>query len=189
MGWKRVDVLSGDTLQRISARELGDASRWVDIALLNNLKPPYLGIGEGLAAPGSAILLPIEVVNPIADTNDQFLTDLSMPDGVLDIQNGDFTLISGVPNLIQALKMHVVADKRSLWFHPEYGCWIRTILGEVNRETAGSLAGFYVKSALLEDPRVSDVNQVNVEMQGDVIRVYCDVLPVYGEAIAYTQEL
>ena len=37
---RHAEVHHGDTLQRISLRELGDASRWVELVLLNELRPP-----------------------------------------------------------------------------------------------------------------------------------------------------
>ncbi len=41
-GWRFVETLANDTMQGIAARELGDASRWVDLVNINGLTPPYL---------------------------------------------------------------------------------------------------------------------------------------------------
>lgn len=192
MGFKSVEVFRGDTLQKMALRELGDASKWVDIALLNNLLPPYIAdnktdAGKGMVYAGQLLLVPIPVVNPIADTYDSFLTDIALSAGKIQVIDGDWLLVSGTANLIQALRNRVNVRKRSLWFHPEYGCWIHSLLGKLNGPSAGGLAAFYVKSAVLEDERVSSVESITAEVSGDTILVNCTVKPIYGESIAYEQ--
>jgi hypothetical protein len=56
-------VLPGDTLQNISIRELGNAERFMELAVLNSLKPPYLSPNQqdrapNTLAPGDPILVP-----------------------------------------------------------------------------------------------------------------------------------
>ncbi len=52
-------IMRGDTLERIAQRELGDALRWIDIVVLNNLKPPYISDvrADGIRQYGDKILL------------------------------------------------------------------------------------------------------------------------------------
>lgn len=192
MGFKSVEIRRGDTLQKLSLRELGDASRWVDIALLNSLVPPYLvddpvDSVPGVFYSGQLLLIPIQVESPVADTYDAFLTDLALPKGNLVVDNGDWSLISGNDNLVQALRHRVDVRKRSLWFHPEYGCWVHDLLGKLNGPSAGGLAAFYVKSSVLDDVRVKSVENITAEVSGDIILVLCTVLPIFGESIAYEQ--
>lgn len=191
-GFKWVEVFRGDTLQKLALRELGDAKGWVDIALLNNLRPPYIVDNEisanvGVVYAGQSLLIPIDADNPIADTYDQYLTDISLSGGVLHLSNGDIDTLSGTNNLIQALRHRVTVKKRSLWFHPEYGCWVHKLIGKLNGPSAGGLAAFYVKSSVLEDERVSSVESISAEVSGDSIRVKCTVIPIFGESIAYEQ--
>lgn len=48
-------VQSGDTLSKIAQKQLNDATRWKEIAELNNLKEPYtLSLGQQLELPGTA---------------------------------------------------------------------------------------------------------------------------------------
>jgi hypothetical protein len=192
MGFKTVEIHRGDTMQRLAFRELGDAKRWVDIALLNSLRPPYIVddaalAGDGVAYAGQKILVPVEVETPVADTHDEFLTDVKLSKGILQIRDGDFVLVSGKDNFIQALRHRINVRKRSLWFHPEYGCWVHSLLGKQNGPAAGGMAAFYVKSSILEDDRVSSVESITAEVAGDTIRVSCVVLPKYGESIAFQQ--
>lgn len=191
MGFRSVEVLAGDTLQRLSLREMGDAAHWVDIALLNGLHPPYLAASAspGVAAYGDTILIPVEVVNPVAETGDPFLSDLVLKDGFLQTREGDLVLVSGVNNLLQALQSRIMSRKRSLWFHPEYGCWVHAMIGAINGQTAGGMAAFYVKSSVLEDDRVKSVERITAEVIGDTIHVSCILNPVYGESVAFNQVL
>lgn len=51
---RQYSVRDGDTLGRIAAGQLGDGSRWPEIARLNNLRSPYsVRVGQKLALPDS----------------------------------------------------------------------------------------------------------------------------------------
>lgn len=56
---REVVIARNDILERIAQREYGDANRWVDLVVLNNLKPPYIDAagGEGVLKPGDKILV------------------------------------------------------------------------------------------------------------------------------------
>ena len=51
---RRYMVVQGDTLQSIAQTQIGDAARWGDIALLNDLSYPYLSSDESYAASAKA---------------------------------------------------------------------------------------------------------------------------------------
>lgn len=191
-GFRTAVVLIGDTVQRLALRELGDATRWVDIALLNELRSPFFVddpalAGDGVIAAGGTVLLPVEAAVPSGDQDDPFYSDVRLLRGELLVENGDLSLVSGVANLVQALGNRVVVEKRELMFHPEYGCWVSTLLGQVNGPTAGSIAAFYVKSSLLEDDRVRSVDQITADVIGDQIKVMAVVTPTYGESFDFSK--
>lgn len=59
---RQVRIRRIDTLERIAARELGDAVRWTELVILNKLKPPYLDDagGDHVKKPGDTLLVPSE---------------------------------------------------------------------------------------------------------------------------------
>lgn len=188
MAWRSATVKYGDTLQRLALRELGSAERWPDIALLNGLIPPYYAelADNGVAAYGDTLLLPIYQADALAAADDVFLTDLQLDEnGFLHSDGEDLLTVSGVANLRQALAVRVVVPKRSLLFHPDYGCWAFTLIGSVNRNALAQLAGFYIQAALLEDPRVQSVANLTPTLINDSITVQAQIVPVSGEAVAF----
>ena len=56
---REVTIQRGDILERIAQREYGSADRWLDIVVLNNLKPPYIDEtgGDGIKKPGEKLLI------------------------------------------------------------------------------------------------------------------------------------
>lgn len=58
---REITVQRNDTLERIAQREYGDALRWIDIVILNSLKPPYINAvrGDGVVQPGDKIMVGI----------------------------------------------------------------------------------------------------------------------------------
>lgn len=56
---KEIIIQRGDTLERIAQRSYGDALRWLDIVVLNNLKSPYISEtgGDGIKKPGDKLLV------------------------------------------------------------------------------------------------------------------------------------
>jgi nucleoid-associated protein YgaU len=59
---REVVVERGEILERIAQREYGDAARWVDIVVLNNLKPPYIDTvrRDGVKIPGDKLLIGVD---------------------------------------------------------------------------------------------------------------------------------
>lgn len=190
-----VEVHHGDSLKRIALRELGDASRWVELVILNGLRPPYIvpqdEVGLGLAGYGDLIKVPAPAssVGYESDASELFGTDLLLANGRLISDGGDIALVRGIPNLTQALRHHVMVEKRELAFHPEYGCWVRSLLGDVGGARSAELAAWYVESALLQDARVASVSSVVGEYEGDVLYVRAVVVPISGSAVELALEV
>jgi nucleoid-associated protein YgaU len=56
---KEIVIMQGDTLERISLREYGTVTRWVDLAVLNSLKYPYIAQtkADGVKAYGDKLMV------------------------------------------------------------------------------------------------------------------------------------
>lgn len=185
---RAAEVQWGDTLRSIALREMGSAERWTDLIALNGLSPPYisslrsarvLGYGDliKVPAPGSPIAF---TTNPV----EIYGVDIDLSDGLIsDNGAGDIGLVSGVANFSQAIRIHVSVGKRELSFHPEFGCWVRSIIGTANGPTAAQLAAFYVKSALVEDSRVEKIESCTARVTGDQISVSATVIPISGKPV------
>jgi phage baseplate assembly protein W len=190
-GWRFVETLANDTMQGIAARELGDASRWVDLVNINGLTPPYLTGNSSQAGPtvklfGQLILVPASTPQVSAQTDPDAVygTDCQLFDGDLQpTDGGDFATVAGRANLRQAIVGRIATDPGELLFHLDYGCAIRKLLGKANGPTSELLAGKYVAGALLSDPRVKFVSSAIVQVTGDVLAVDATIVPIAGAPI------
>lgn len=190
---RHAEVHHGDTLQRISLRELGDASRWVELVLLNELRPPYIASDHsaGVLAYGDSIKIPAPASGVSASESLDALygRDLKLRRGQLAGVDGDLELVGGIPNFSQAIGLHVSVEKKELAFHPAFGCLVKSLLGDIGGSRSALLAAFYVKSAILEDPRVASVASCVAAFSGDEIRVDARVIPISGAAVDLSLEV
>lgn len=193
-GFRLVEVQHGDTLQKIAARELGDASRWRDLITINELSWPYLtgdpnAVSATVKLYGSLIAVPAAVSTASAelDPDAVFGTDIKLSGGFLETGGNDFGVVSGRENYKQAIQNRVATEQGELIFHMPYGCGIRKLLGVVNGPTSAVLAANYVKSAVLADPRTASVNSSVATVSGDVLSVNTEAVPVTGAPVGVTQ--
>lgn len=192
LGYRLVDTLYGDTLQKIAARELGNADRWPDLANINNLLPPYITDDAAIASDrillsGSTLIVPaqskLSEASDSTDPDEIYQLDMGLPDGDLDAdENGDFLVYNGRDNLKQALEHRVDVERGELMWHPEYGSLHHALIGTVNGPTASSLAAKYISATLKADPRVQDVVST-ATVSGDQINVLSDVVPIVGRSM------
>ena len=190
-------VRTGDTLQRIALRELGDAARWKEIALLNGLdRWPYLSSdgSAGTIQYGKPILIP---ATPQNSTNASTLHDdrykqqgdtasrlygrdlkLYMNTaGKLDIAllgNGDPVLVAGHENLIQAVMLKTRIFQGELLESKDFG--LRRLVGERTTQGAVRLAAFGVRVAAQSDRRIKSAT-VTARAQANAVWVDVSVQP------------
>ncbi|CAH2606346.1 conserved protein of unknown function (plasmid) [Rhodovastum atsumiense] len=198
-GYRLADTRQGDTLQAIALRELGDASKWSDLAALNNLLPPYvvdtlaeLEDDAGDPPPGRVLLvgMPIKIPAPgpapsgVLDVSDLFGTDLDLSGGLLSVSEaGDLQLVSGVPNLRQALHHRLETHTGELIFHPDYGQRFHELIGGPANPITNLLGASYVASCVRSDPRIANVRDTKAELRGDGIAVSATAVTIDGKPL------
>ena len=185
-GVRKVQTNRDDTLQRIALRELGSASRWVELANLNSLRPPYIvndraDLKAGVLLAGDVINIPapIGMATVASDADGVFLRDIKLTKGRLTASGGDLVPVSGVDNLTQALSIRVMTEKGELMFHSEYGCYVSILRGQAGNPVNNALAAFFVMSSLLEDERVKSVDKTDAIIGGDSIMVESLIMPIF----------
>jgi len=192
-GWRWAQVRQDDTLQRIALRELGDATRWPDLASLNNLLPPYITGDPDIAATsggrvllyGASIRIFAASVQAEAATNPEevYGVDLALDgQGQLSAAGPDIATVSGMANLAGALARRITTARHELTFHPEYGSRVRENLGRGNTPARAAMAARAAQAALAADPRVERILSVTARAEGDVLAIDAAVRPIESGA-------
>lgn len=189
--YRIAETFRDDTLQQIAFREMGNANLWVDLVQLNELRPPFITNDPDLIVPGVLlagnpikVLVPAPFVTSTQDPDDIFLTDAVLSNKMLDAtKDGDLLLVSGIPNLRQALNHALVTERGDLSFHPRYGSMIPRIIGEVSSPVATLMAADYAKSVVGSDPRISSVIESKAAADGDKINITITAETIYGRPV------
>lgn len=189
-GFREYEVRFGDTLAVIASRELGDARRWVDLAIANRLKAPFISAEAipGTLAPGDRLLIPTLTATTPPDTvhsggdpafgASQYEAMLGIDwklvkdadgrfDLVVDVAGGstDFTTVKGVENVEQAILVILATTQGSNPLYRFLG--VVALVG--NKGTLNRLieAQLNVTQALLRDPRIEGVRSIHFILVDD----------------------
>lgn len=190
-GWREVFTRRGDTVEKIAARELGDAGLWYDLANLNNLLPPYITDNADEASSrvllsGAAIKIPSSrrIASAETDPSEAFGSDVLLQRGEVLVERGDMMLVSGTTNLVQALRHVILTEPGELLYHQEYGCSIHTLMGQSLGPVNALIGRGFVERAVNADPRVSRVRRSTVSVNGDTLNIEMEAVAVDGREVA-----
>lgn len=191
-GRKVMIVPERTTIQQLAREFLGSAGKWRWLKIVNNLSAPYIaprGDGVNVLRPGDPIVLPIEqdeedenqVWSPFPDVEDQdanrygrdIMLDLETMD--IEIINGDFGLVAGIPNLVQAVHLKLSRKPGDLIMHPWYGLSVEA--GEALEVDTRAQTYFEVNQTVTADPRIERMENLRVRVGGDILRISSDILP------------
>jgi len=184
---KAYKVQWGDTLRGIAQRFLHDQTRWMELATLNSLDYPYIVFqasdipaGQTVLKAGDIMSLPLDaqtegndVIGEVPTDLDTILgTDILLGNGMLQFDEaGDFTTISGVPNLIQATRHRLITDRGSLILHPEYGSDLNRFIGSEGNDTNAAMAALEAWSTLRNEPRFTRIQDVKARFEASVLEI------------------
>lgn len=108
----------------------------------------------------------------------------------LALNGADLDTVSGLDNLLQALKLRILTEQGELaqLGHSRYGSKIADLIGEPLDRANLELLRRYVRKELLQERRVADVVRVAVALRPDdpgAIDIAVTVVAVSGETLSF----
>lgn len=183
------------TLERLALQELDNTDRWVEIAELNDLKPPYIvqsrseaAVIQNVLAPGQTILIPTPISEGFSDVVttkelpiNQDLTEIERNLGIdlkltkefdLELTNrGDIQLARSAENVAQAIIVKLALEKGDLLKHPNLG--IGAVIG--SKVSPVTELRTSIVETLQGDPRFQSISNLALRRENNEIRISFDV--------------
>ncbi len=193
-------IIDGETLESIAYKYLGDSSRNLEIAILNDLDYPFIigfdetAVRTGVKTAGDVLLIPIEVddkydLKEVSEDLDSvvFGSDIYLQDDDANLsfrRGGEFQVntyrdlqtVSGADCLVQDLIHRLVTDEGTLPYHPTYGSRFLYLIGNKNDSDWRQKAIVEVSRTFKCDPRVQDVTNVSLTRIPTGIAIECTVV-------------
>lgn len=151
--------------------------------------PPGEIVGR-VARPGEALIIPDAVDQATAAEqaeDDRFGRDLAVDEaGLLRLTTiGDLAVVAGVANLAQQLRHRLQTPRGALARHGAYGCDMHAYIGQASGPTLVVLIQAAIAQALIDDPRVANVESVSVAQLGERLEAVVQVT-AQSERVALT---
>ena len=203
---KDYTIRDGDTIHMIAQRELGDASKAIDIITLNDLQYPFIRklsepVEQGVKTMGDVIQIPqfeAQVQTPIIPDlgTDLKLVDRDGSGGDLEADvYGDLQLVTGIDCLIQDMNSRFATELNTLPFHPTYGNGLKAAIGSRKDQGWDQKARVEASKVLKLDSRITDILSLDVYSisQGVMIDAVLEVsgatVPVNYRYLAKLEEV
>ena len=185
-------VRQGDTLLSIALAFYGDENLWPFIAQLNDIK-------DALDIPaGYTLMIPISTQSSISQidlTKDSFILSEDLyrdPYGqdlllkntgtkavLVAAESGDLVTTSGINSVVQ--KIDVTLNTRVSSMIKETFFGLLSSIGSANSAAAYSYLTMNFRNALLLDPRITEVTNINITAASDTIYAGADIFLVGRE--------
>lgn len=187
---RQVTMPANTTLERLALNELGDEGLWVEIADMNNLKPPYViqdqsDTTKNVLHPGQPVLLPTPPTNgfsnatvnqqlPINQALSQVEQNLGIdlkisPEFDLVFDNrGDLAVVTGAENAAQAIVLKLSYEPGDVINHPEIG--VGLAIGSKGGASLSAVKTSIINS-ITADPRFDSVSDMSLARIGDATYV------------------
>lgn len=183
---RQSSILGSDNIQTIAAREMGDADKYREIILLNNLKPPYISAagGNGVLKPGDKILIPQQQANldtgvlknkgyniskGMGEAEIGLGVDIRITDqGDLSISNTkDLDLLAGNANMAQAITLKLLIEQGGLKRHLEIGTNLQ--IGSKGEDLSEIRS--QIVSSFTSDPRIESLPFIELKRNGGTVQI------------------
>lgn len=198
-------VRAGDSLQKIAI--VYGIDNWQEIAYFNKLDYPYIVdevtfiSDKNVARVGSILYIPnydystsprIDEITDEKMEEQAYGCDLDIysavddngkaqnleTKGELASTNNDLRVVKGISNLKQQLQIRLSTPKGSLMLHPEYGCDITNMVGLKGTTENLMKMMLTVQECLLQDFRVTGIENLSITNDEDMILIECDIHPI-----------
>lgn len=186
-------LLQNESLPDLANRTLGDYTRWTEIATLNGLSPPWVGVtpASGIATPGQRLLIPTPGTAPSSTgaapsyNVDVLGTDIYIGEinGNMPEWTGDLQTITGISNLAISLGRRLQTALSTLIFHPEYGSRLPMEVGQIQDQVLASQVNAFGAAALQSDPRVAAVLSATSSLTSPVQLAFQGVVRPIGDKL------
>tara|TARA_R110000824_G_scaffold163281_5_gene339055 strand:+ start:1 stop:864 length:864 start_codon:yes stop_codon:yes gene_type:complete len=197
-GIEAYTIVEGDTIESLAATLLGDASLWTDLALVNGLAFPYITAtgAPGTLGPGDSLMIPVNSASSAqianaggSDPVDVFGTNVALEElptsavgrprvgWAIDKSTfKDIRKVSGDVNYTQALQMRMWTERGLIPIAPSYG--LRRLVGFGIASADTTYLALAARETLLADSRTQEVLSVRLLVNGDIVDLDADILPV-----------
>ena len=177
-----------DDLRRISLKFFQTDAVAEEIKNLNNWRDFRTKSDGTFPEAGDKIYLPIEGIqnriNPFAPLGDYYSTDLKceFDDLEIDVLHGDLSLVGGPENIKQTIKNILFTVEGDVPLYPSFG--VKNI--NVNDPT---YAAAVIREAVIANPKIVDVNNIEVELDDDTLLISMDVKTIDSNTIRVTSPI
>ena len=158
---------ANDTLMDFAARNTGNFENWKNIALINNISPPYPGpynttspINKNLLTNNSSVVTSFNYVNNVLGVD----VDFGPINGNMPVWTGDYNLISGYNNYARSAGRRLQTPMGSHIYHVNYGSRIPAEVGAIQSTDEASRLAAFGMAALQSDPRTAVVSNVKASI-------------------------
>lgn len=185
---RKIRMSSTMTLDKIADKLMGSADYASLIAYYNNIQ------NEHEIEPGTVIKIPILSPDEANTSNriygvpgdtDNYGRDIAFDDnGDFAIQNGDFAVTNSVENLNQAIAMRLTTAAEKRIRLNAYG-----IKSQIGEDAVKNYLLSTVEQTVIADPRVSEINEISAQAEGDKIYISVDYTDINGNKQTMNEEV